>query len=146
MTEANVRMPEILESIERIGKYQLHLSRMRDVMQRLREMAMATEQDLKNEIDGLRQLIIADQENDQKAVDALDTAINAANDQIQFLKDELEKAGTPVPPAVNFDDLIASIQQVKTLIVPVTSSNSAPVDPTLPPGETPVPPGTASFS
>jgi hypothetical protein len=101
------------------------------MMQWLKELIMATEQDLKNQLSTLRQAILDDQTNDQKAVDSLETVIASANTQIKQLQDQLAKLGGN-PDTVNFDDIISQLKDVQSLIVPVTTQ--------LPPGETPVGP------
>ena len=88
---------------------------------------MATEQDFQNELATLKQAIIDDQANDQKAVDALEAII------AKHVADAAAAA-----PAVDFSALIASVQSVKALIVPVTGADVPKTDAQTLPGETQV--------
>ena len=90
---------------------------------------MATEQDLINELAALKQAILDDQTNDQKAVDELEAII------AKHVADAAVAA-----PSVDFSALIASVQAVKALIVPVTGNDLHPADAQIPTGETPVGP------
>jgi hypothetical protein len=113
---------------------------------------MATEQDLRTEIDSLRQLIEADQVDDQSVVNQLTALRDQLAARVKDLETQLAAAGQTSP--VDFADLIASIESIKTDIRPVVAA--APTDPQVPSGETPVPtdgtgsteppPGIASFT
>jgi hypothetical protein len=136
---ANPHQLEIRSTLDRIGTILARQQRMRVLARTYMEMSMANEQDIRGEIAHLRQLIAADQQGDQDAIDALVSIRNDLTAKVAELQKQID-AGTP--PTVDFDGILGDLTGLETLIVanrevpPVTTPIS---DPTVPPGETPVP-------
>lgn len=154
MAKANPRMPEIVESLNRLGRLTHRQERMLKLTEHFMEYFMRSLQeitaDLKAENAKLRQLITDDQATDQQTFDTAQTALKASQKLNTDLAAEIENLKKQIEDGKTIDttELESILEDSKSLESLITPLAEQPEQPELPPGETEVPPqepGTASF-